>query len=227
MTVRSLGPEETISRRPFTSPRLYERDRAILAYMVEDLRGLLGEVAEGTVTVDAHSPLEWSVHGLRRRTIVCDPDTLLAGRKDLCVVGFFGLRYPGKDAMALEEANADLVLEFRNYPGILSYSSMELADGNWANLVIHDLPRAREYWRASQRHADAASRLSPLFYQTVRIHNGILPRGINAGRSIVIQRTKYWDFRRAKVWQAVRELIVEGRLDDFPVVTMHSAGSAS
>lgn len=207
MTMRLLGPDEAAVRRPFTSPRLYERDLAILSYMLEDLRGLLGEMAEGTLIVTGHEPIEWSVHGLRRRTIVCEPATLHRTRRDLHVVGFFGERHLDRDLMALEEANAELVLEFRNYPGILSYSSMELADGNWSNLVVHDLPRAREYWRASQKHADAARLLSPLYYRNVRIHNGVIGGGIHSGRAIVVHNTKYWDFRRPRVWQAVRQLL--------------------
>lgn len=207
MDVKVLGPDEVVKRRPFTSPDLYTHDHSILSYLLEDLRGILGSPSTGQ-RIDSHQSIEWTVHGLRRKVVVCDQPALRSARKEICVVGFFGERYFDRDSTPLEEANADLVLEFRNYPGILSYSSMELVDGNWANLVLHDKPEAREYWRASQRHADAASRLSPLFYRTVRIHNGILPRGVAGRRTIVIQRTKYWDFRGPRVWQAVRDLEV-------------------
>lgn len=205
MDVKSLAPEEAVKRRPFTSPDLYSYDYAILSYLLEDLRGLFAStVVEPPLEV--HQPIEWSVHGRKRRIVVCDLTALRSARREMCVVGFFGERHLDRDATPLEEANADLVLEFRNYPGILSYSSMELADGNWANLVLHDRPEAREQWRAGQRHADAATRLSPLFYRTVRIHNGVLPRGVAGGARILIQRTKYWDFRGARTWQAVRDL---------------------
>jgi hypothetical protein len=205
MSTKMLAAGQSVSRRPFTSVGLYDRDRSVLSYMLEDVRAMLGEMDEGTITVTSFQPIEWQVHGLKRRTILNDPMRLHA-RGDVCVVGFFGERHKDKDGSPLEEANAEIVLEFRNYPGILSYSSMELADGNWANLVLHDVPEARDYWRAGEAHAKAARELSPLFYRTVRIHNGTLAGGVLSGKQISIERTKYWDFRSARVWHAVREL---------------------
>jgi hypothetical protein len=205
MATRVLAIDESVARRPFTSPSLYERDLTILGYMVEDLRALLARLAEGALTVIPYQTTEWEVLGLRRRTIITNAMGL-HHRRTICAVGFFGERHQDRDHTALEEANAEIVLEFRNYPGILSYSSMELADGNWANLVLHDVPQVRDYWRASERHARAAQELAPLYYRTVRIHNGILPGGATSGRSVIIERTKYWDFRHPRIWHAVREL---------------------
>lgn len=204
MDIRLLSAAEAVSHRPFTSPALLARDKAILSYLLEDLRVLMAS-SETSGVIQPYEPMEWMVHGRKRRAVVCNPASLQSARRELCLVGFFGERHPERDGTPLEETNAELVLEFKHYPGILSYSSMELVDGNWANLVLHDKPEAREYWRASQRHAEAATRLSPLFYRTVRIHNGVIPRGVAGKGSIVIQRTKYWDFARSTVWQAVRE----------------------
>lgn len=205
MLTKLLAVDQSVRQRPFTSVDLYDRDRSILSYMLEDLRAMLGEMDDGAITVTSFQPIEWQVHGLKRRAIVTDPMRLHA-RENICVVGFFGERHLDRDGAPLEEANAEIVLEFQNFPGILCYSSMELADGNWANLVLHDVPEAREYWRASQAHAKAARELSPLFYRTVRIHNGSLEGGVLGGKQIVIERTKYWDFRSTRVWHAVREL---------------------
>ncbi len=203
MATRLLNPTQSVSRRPFTSVRLYERDTAILGYMLEDLRATLARGEPGRY--NAYPPLEWDVNGLHRRTIVSAP-LLLNQLKGIHVVGFFGERHADRDLAPLEKANAEIVLEFRNFHGILSYSSMELTDGNWANLVLHDAPDTRENWRASQVHARAALDLAPAFYRTVRIHNGYLPGGIPGGRSIQIERTKYWDYGKTRVWHAVREL---------------------
>lgn len=154
----------------------------------------------------AFFPQEWEVDGLRKRIIVARPE-ILKGSLHVCVVGFFGQRHLHLDGAPLEEANTEIVLEFRHHLGILSYSSMELPDGNWANLILHDAPEVREHWRSSESHARAARELSPIFYRTVRIHNGVLPGGLPGGADIEIERTKYWDYRRkAKAWHAVREL---------------------
>jgi hypothetical protein len=183
---RQLSMTETVRGKPFTSPGRYERDQQILAYMLEDLRATLGEMAEGAVTIRPHEPTEWTVMGLRRRLIICDP-MRIGKRSKVHVVGFFGERRRDRDSGPLEQANAEIVLEFRDYPGILSYTSIELADGNWANLVIHDAPHDRERWRSSQRHAQVATALSPLYYVNVRIHNGHIPAGVMGGRSIILE----------------------------------------
>jgi hypothetical protein len=205
MAARVLAFDESVARRPFTSPGLYPRDLAILGYMLEDLRGLLVRMATGKVTVVPYRAIEWVVHDLKRRVVICDAMSL-HNRRSAQLVGFFGERHPDQDGTPLEEANFEIVLEFQKYPGILSYSSMELADGNWANLVLHNVAEDRETWRASETHARAARELSPLYYRTVRIHNGVLPDGVMGNRSMVVERTKYWDYGSAKVWHAVRDL---------------------
>jgi hypothetical protein len=203
MATRSLSPTQSVSKRPFTSVRLYDRDQAILGYMLEDLRDTLARGEPGRY--HAYPPIEWEVNGLHRRTIVSAP-LRLNQPDDVFVVGFFGERHFDRDVAPLEQANAEIVLEFRNFHGILSYSSMELTDGNWANLVLHDLPDTREEWRASEIHAKAALQLAPVFYRTVRIHNGYLPGGLTGGQTIQIERTKYWDYGKSRVWHAVRDL---------------------
>lgn len=203
MTQRVLAPQQVVKGRPFTKPSLYRADTRALTYMLHDLKCLIDA---HRIPVIPHTPIEWEVNTLSRRVIVCDLETLTARHEELCFVGFFGERHLDRPAEPLESANAELVLEFRNYPGILSYSSMELYDGNWANLVIHDLPRAREYWRSSERHVEAAERLSTEFYRNVRIHNGTIPGGLSGGGNVVIQTTKYWDYTSKRVWRAFRDL---------------------
>ena len=205
MTARILASDQFVARRPFTSPNHYPRDLAILGYMLEDLRGLLSRMSAGNLTIVPYRAIEWVVQDLKRRVVVCDALSL-HNRSSAQLVGFFGERRIDRDGAPLEEANFEIVLEFQKYPGILSYSSMELADGNWANLVLHNVAEDRETWRASEAHARAARELSPVYYQTVRIHNGVLPDGVMGNRSIVVERTKYWDFGLPRVWHAVREL---------------------
>lgn len=199
-----LGVTESVPRRPFTSIALYSHDMEMLGVMLQELREGMAKLQVSDLI--AFVPQEWVVDGLKHRIIVARPDILKAS-PHFCVVGFFGQRHLHLDGGPLEEANTEIILEFRHHLGILSYSSMELPDGNWANLVLHDVPEVRENWRASESHARAARELSPIFYRTVRIHNGVLPGGLAGGSGLEIERTKYWDYRRkSRVWQAVREL---------------------
>ncbi len=199
-----LAPGESVPRRPFTSIALYAHDLKVLATMLEELRYGMEKLEAADLI--RFVPQEWEVEGLRHRIIVARPEVLKASTHT-CVVGFFGQRHLHLDGGPLEEANTEIILEFRQHLGILSYSSMELPDGNWANLVLHDVPGTRENWRSSESHARAARELSPIFYRTVRIHNGVLPGGLVGGSDLEVERTKYWDYRRkSRVWHAVREL---------------------
>jgi hypothetical protein len=198
-----LGVDDVVDGHPCTDISLYSPDLDLLAYMLQDLRGLIRSNDAGKVELAAHEPKFWDVHGLRRRVVVCEPDFIR--RLDrVCIVGFFAERREDIDYPALDDLELQLLLEFRNYPGILSYSSVELANDFWANLVVHVEPDDTEAWRASNAHTRAVER-SPGLYTSVRIHNGHLDGGVPGNRAIEIDRTKYWDYDHEPVWQAVRE----------------------
>lgn len=201
-----LTPDETVARRPFTSVALYERDACILNSMLEDVRALMFGWQAGTRQVLPHRRIAWKVHGLRHRIIVCVPEALLAAG-ELFVVGFVAERHLDLDIGPLEAANTRIVRNFRDYPGIYSYSSRQLSTGNWVNLVLSDAPRAAENWRGCEAHARAVAELSPTYYQNVRIHSGRLPGGLGGARSVAIERTRYVDYGSPRPWRAVRELV--------------------
>jgi hypothetical protein len=201
--VTRLRPDDHVAAHPCTDPALYAPDLDLLAYMLQDLRTLIRSNDAGKATLVAHEPILWSVHGLRRRTVVCDPGQI-RDRDRVCVVGFFADRRDEIDYQALDGLELSLLLEFRNHPGILSYSSMELANEFWANLVVHTEPDVTESWRGSTAHERAVHE-SPGLYSSTRIHNGHLVGGVTGNRAIVIDRTKYWDYDADPVWHAVRE----------------------
>lgn len=201
--VSELGPYDVDLEHSNTDVALYSPDLDLLAYMLQDLRGLLRSNDVGKVELVAHEPVFWQVHGLRRRLVVCEPD-LIRECGAVCVVGFFADRRDNIDYMSLDELELSLLLEFRQFPGILSYSSMELANEFWANLVVHLVPDDTESWRTSVAHSQAVS-VSPELYESVRIHNGHITGGITGNSAIELDRTKYWDYRCDPAWQAVRE----------------------
>lgn len=187
---------------PCTDVSLYTPDLDLLAYMLQDLRSWIRSNDVGRVDLVAHEPKLWDVHGLRRRTVVCEPGLIReVGR--VCVVGFFAARRDLIDYPSLDELELGLLLEFRNFPGILSYSSVELANDFWANLVVHSVPDDTEAWRTSSAHARAVA-VSPDLYSSIRIHNGHLDGGVSGNRAVAIDRTKYWDYDCDPVWQATR-----------------------
>ena len=208
-----LGPEEVVEDHPCTDTSLYTVDRGLLAYMLQDVRGLARRAAVGAVDAVEYEPIIWHVHGLKRRLVPCDLGRLVDSQ-DLEVVGFFGSRRleserelgPGDDP--IDSLDVRLTQEFHRYPGIASYSTIEMVDGFWANLVLHSLPSDAEDWRGSEVHRGAA-RMSPILYRDVRIHNGRLPGGVDSRNEISIYRTKYWDYGPVTdaepTWTAIRE----------------------
>jgi hypothetical protein len=89
---------------------------------------------------------------------------------------------------------------------VLSYSSFELDDGNYVNLVLLDGPAAKEHWRTSSRHAYAARDLAPEFYACIRLQNAHLPHGLARPEDLSIVATKYYDYQQDQPWHAVRAI---------------------
>jgi hypothetical protein len=198
-----LGPTDSVPGRTFTAVERLELDRAVLRAILADLRRLVQEAAAGGLPLNAYEVLDRQVDARVMRHVVC-VEHRLRSHPGLCVVGIFGQRRAALDITPLEQANAALVREFARYPGITSYSSRELPDGQWANLVLHDDPIDTEYWRRSELHSQAVQALSPVHYLSVRIHNGGLTAPVPDDPDLVLRVTKYFDF--ADGWRATRHL---------------------
>lgn len=200
-----LLPLEDTPEHPWASTSHYIGDVNVLAYLLLDVRSLLSQIMSGLFALAEELPVQWSVHGLRRRTIVLDLDRALK-RETVHIVGFLGNRRPDAADSGIDAVEVDLVAELANRPGLITYSSMELIGDQWANLVVHTVPEVREQWRTGERHKYAVDVVSPRAYSGVRIHNGHITDGLVGDAPIVIERTKYWDFDVDPTWHAIREL---------------------
>jgi hypothetical protein len=200
--VVQLGEYETILGHPCAEISLFAPDLDVMAYLLQDLRTLLRSADAGKIEVWAHRPFTWEVHSLHRRTVICDP-VRIRDQQRVCVVGFFGNRRTDLPFERMDDIDVRLLDEFRSYPGILSYSSMELADDYWANLVVHVEPDDRDVWRTNSAHRHAVE-MSPRLYSSVRIYNGHLPGGVAGSRAVEIDSTKYWDYEDEPTWKAIR-----------------------
>jgi hypothetical protein len=199
-----LTPQETVAARGFTDPARTAPDLGAVRVMLEEVR----RRTAAAPTLPPGSPLPAfegrEADGRAHRVIVCDARRLRDGR-DVAWVGFFAVKRPGVDAAPLTTRDDELIQEFPSHPGVLSYSSLELADGDWGNLILLDGDAAREQWGAGERHAHAAQELAPRHYTDVRLHQGVLPGGIRSGRDLVLRRTRYLDYRGGVTWRAERE----------------------
>lgn len=200
-----LRTEENPADHPCADIRHYEADLALLNHLLGDLRALLRRAETGELVLLPYEVRTWYEDGLRRRIVICNPEALLEGT-DVLIVGFLGNRRSTAEAQAIDEFDIDVIAEFRQYPGILSYSSTERMPKQWANLVVHQEVGDREAWRHSAVHIEAAEVLSPVVYRSVRIHNGRLRGGPIGSGSLTVELSKYWDYDSDPMWHAIRTL---------------------
>jgi len=202
----TLPPGITAEGRPFTDPAHTEQDLAAIELM---LAGLRRATAAGGAVGPAGRSTTLALAGLAEarahRAVLCDPRRLRGGQ-DLAWVGFFAEKRRDRDPAPLTAADDALIAELPRHPGILSYSSLELASGDWGNLILLADEAAREHWRTSARHAHAVRELAPAHYAVVRLHRGVLPGGLAGGRRPELRQTRYYDYRAEPVWRAERTL---------------------
>lgn len=200
-----LTPAEVNGDHEISCTSHYKRDIPLLNYLLQDLRVLMRRYVKDEIAIDPHQVFSWDVHGLERRIVVCDPQAVI-DETDVHIVGFFGDRRLRTDQNQIDASETDLISEFVNYPGILSYSSIELVDHYWANLVVHQRAEDREAWRGSEAHKHAVDTVAPQAYHGVRIHNGCVRGGVTGSQPVFIESTKYWDYDVSPTWHAYREL---------------------
>lgn len=201
-TVR-LAVNELVSGRPFTDPVHIAEDLSAICLMASSLRQVL---AHPLPARPRPFIVEAPAAGGRRHRVAISNGSPLHDERDLSFVGFFAKKRAGIDQSLLIVADDEMVQELPSFPGILSYSSLELADGNWANLIMVDPPEAKDHWRTSEKHVYAAREMAPKFYAVVRLHNGLFPGGLVSKRDPIVLRTKYYDFQDSEPWRAEREL---------------------
>lgn len=192
-----------LAERPFTHPDRSWDDLTQLQVLTEKLREALSRI--GVTSRPTTVFMEWQGADQPDCRIVIAQAEQLRTQTDLSIVGFFGQKRAEADPAPLDAVDEALIGEFAQHPGVLSYCSQQLADGNWGNLVVLGFPEAREHWRTSERHAYAVRELAPGYYRTIRLHNAFLPGGLFGGRQLILQRTKYYDFQDQPPWHAIRE----------------------
>lgn len=210
-----LGPHDILENRPFTHPENNDQDLSNLAYMLNELRHFVQNphllandysIQLNLLELDERLSRDGVVdaNGRSYRIAFCRVEELLAN-KDLIVIGFCGQKRPVTDRLLVETIDEELIAESPQHPYFLSYSSLELAHGDWCNLVLFSDITGPTQWNLSARHWQAVREIAPQYYQSVRLHNGCIPGGLTSGNPLTLWRTKYYDFLSETAWQGIRE----------------------
>jgi hypothetical protein len=188
----------------------YGQDIVILRYMAQKIYITLNLLDE---PADPSLPLLYYLeegHKYTHRIAIYSPQALLLNNK-LDFVGFISRKLQPEDSQVIEEirtVDKKLIVELINTPGLMSYSSLELRDGRWCNLVLFSGPETKLHLKQSETHIYAAYQLSPRYYDWVRLHNGIMPGGL-ARNELLLQKTKFYQFYGPHEKPEMRELTYE------------------
>jgi hypothetical protein len=128
------------------------------------------------------------------RVIIYRP--LPLDQQELQFVGFVSKCHPDTPATiatALADVDKALVMELAQHPGLLNYSSLELADGIWYNLVVFAHTEVKNDILVLKTHQFAVYELAPSYYQWIRLHHGTIT-GKRLPEGLALHKTKHYLF---------------------------------
>jgi hypothetical protein len=126
-------------------------------------------------------------------------------------VGFVSRRHKELSQSVIDEiqkVDTLLVEEILGNVGILSYSSLQLSNGDWYNLVIMQDVAAKAHIKQNTTHSYAAYHLATHYYEWIRLHNGLFLEGLDSTR-MLLHKTRYYIFQEIQQRPTVREYIYE------------------
>jgi hypothetical protein len=198
-----LGSDELVAKRPFTHPDYVVKDRVVLSHMAKQVCMVLETHLDA---LQAGQPIVINEPDGRPHRFYVPRPMELSQAKRIFLVGFFGQKRKGMSMDYFENLDDRLIEQISSFQGILSYSTMTLPDGDCSNLVLLTEEEMKTKWAEGEIHQKATA-LSPGYYKSVRINNGIFPNGILRHDSLQITRVKYYDYQDAPPWRAIRKLI--------------------
>lgn len=205
-TVVHLTPTDILAERPFTHPQHIPDDQKTLRYMARQLcltldnPHMFSHIPQ-TILFNVPGQSSW-----QHRLVLANPHHFQ--RPDVIqVVGFFGQSRSQTNIELAQEFDKTLLKEIPQHQGLISYSTMALRDGNYANLVLFTDEEAQMGWSRSDSHARAVYELSPNFYYSIRIYNGRLPHGITQSDALHLHKARYFDYTQSPMWRGVRTLL--------------------
>lgn len=185
-------------------------DLLVLNYMAQRVHTVLRYV-DGSQNHYAHTePLLYMFRERHARThrIVLYRTYEQFPKTNLLFVGFISKkRQPLSTGIVkdIHDVDKKLLEELLHNPGILSYSSLEFRNGNWCNLVLFNNIDGQVHIRQTETHAYAARQLAPLYYEWIRLHNGIVVDGL-ARRTFVLQKTRHYIFSEPDTRPLIHEI---------------------
>ena len=201
-----LSIDDRIESRPFTNLENSKIDLATMRQMARQLTETYGDPIACDFTPGKRPVCQSDPKGRHFRIYYIQP-SLLFSLKSLTVVGFFGQKRPDADIRPLLKADQRFEKEFYKHEGLLSLSTVRLPNGDFGNLVLFTSPEAKDQWNFSKPHYETVSKISPTYYKSIRLNNGILPDGVASPDELKLRRVKYLDYDSNPPWRAIRNFV--------------------
>jgi hypothetical protein len=184
---------QVLDSSPLQVSRQVKLDLRVLRYMAHSVHLNLISSAIN-VALPSLEYIEEHRKRTHRVVIYQQQENLL--QASLLFVGFVsGIQPHVSQTIAQEIQRVDrlFMAELAHNAGLLSYSSLELNPGHWYNLVLLSDLAAKTYFKESSTHRYAAYDLAMHNYAWIRLHNGIMPGGLQS-KHMLLQSTKCYTF---------------------------------
>ena len=205
----------TLESSPLQASRQASLDLHVLRYMTHRVCFRLLSSAS-TPALPSLEYIEERRNRTHRMVIYQQQGYLL--QTNLLFVGFVsGIQPQVSPAIVQEIHRVDqlFMAELAHNAGLLSYSSLELNPGNWYNLVLLSDLAAKTYFKESSTHRYAAYDLAMHYYAWIRLHNGIMPGGLE-GKDMLLQSTKFYTFPALGQKPIISQASTSSALARFP-----------
>jgi hypothetical protein len=186
-------------------------DSVVLRYMARRLHLTLCQLQPCSWRRKSAQVYKLQERGGRMHRIALYQPEKLRVQEPLSFVGFISARQKHLRPSIVQEirqADKKLVEELAGVSGILSYSSLELRNGDWCNLVVMNDVGAKTHIKDSETHKYATFHLAHSYYQWIRLHTGVMPEGLDH-MEMQLQKTRYYAFQEGQQRPSIREFIYE------------------
>ena len=197
-----LSANQECAGRPFAAPAHTVREAGIMQGMLDRLRVRVAGWSGDKTGLLVREP---DSDGHRHWIAAPNLAALRAG-SGMTAVGFFGRARADIDHVPIDELEAGIVDTLETIPGVLCYYDVALAEGEYGNLILCAAPDTPKRVDTHPLHRRAVE-LTPGHYHCVRLHTGVVPGPFLGDDSLVLERTRYYDFDCNPPWLAVRNLV--------------------
>jgi hypothetical protein len=198
-----LAADEKVTDHPFADLAHSQQDLKTMRQMAQQLVDTYDDPEVCDFVPGKNVVCQSDPQGRHFRIYYIRPQQLFT-RKNLTVVGFFGKKRPGADIRPLIRADRQFEPQLMGHAGLLSLSTVRLPNQDFANLVLFTDPESKDRWNFSQPHYELVSQISPPYYSSIRLNNGILPDGLATPDQLRLTRVRYLDYTSDPHWRAVR-----------------------